>query len=318
MDTTPHVKTSPKDFFLWLGVIIGLYGSVIAFLSLLFEYINRSFPDPLACYADPYASAVHVSMATLVVFVPITTALVYLIRKSIKQEPLKEHVWVRRWAIVLTLFVAGLVVAIDLITLVTTFFGGEITTRFFLKVLVVLLVGIGVFLHFLAERAGYWLAHPKKARMIAIGTVLLNILVVCAGFMIIGTPTDMRMQRFDAQKVSDLQSLQWQIISYYQQKQQLPATLEVFNDPISSYMAPLDPQTGEPYRYEVTGKTSFKLCSTFNRESLDMAGRGEYAVSRDVAYPGMGVDENWKHGVGETCFERTIDPELYPPYAKPL
>ena len=43
---------------------------------------------------------------------------------------------------------------------------------------------------------------------------------------------------------------------------------------------------------------------------------------RDVAtssypYPG-GVNESWDHQAGRTCFERTIDKDIYPPYPKPL
>jgi hypothetical protein len=308
-------KVTPKDFFLWLGIIIGLYGSVIALLALLFEYINRSFPDALAGYADPYATAVHVSMATLIVFVPLTALLVYLVRNTIKADPEKEHIWVRRWAIVLTLFIAGLVVAIDLITLFATFLGGEVTVRFALKVLAVLLVGVGVFLHFLAERWGYWLKNPKKARLVSIAVVLLNVLAVLAGFLIVGTPSDMRAHRFDAQKVSDLQSVQWEIVNHFQQTRELPESLGELNDTISGYRAPLDPQTKEPYMYEVTGENSFALCTTFNRASQDLGGQGEFA-SRDMAYPSTGIDENWEHTAGEVCFDRTINPEKFPPFPR--
>jgi len=308
---------TPKDFFLWLGIIIGLYGSVIALLALLFEYINRTFPDVLAGYADPYATAVHVSMATLIVLVPLTAVLLYLVRSSIEKNPEKENIWVRRWAIVLTLFIAGVVVAIDLITLFTTFLGGEVTVRFALKVLAVLLIGIWVFLHFLAERWGYWLKNAKKAYAVAIAAIILNVLVIVAGFVVVGTPQDMRLQRIDAQRVEDLQSLQWKIVVHYQQHQTLAADLTSFNDPISGFVLPVDPQTREAYNYTVTAPDSFKLCATFSRDSLELAGMGEYGA-RDMSYPSKGSIDNWRHGIGETCFDSTIDPELYPPYPKPL
>ena len=32
-------------------------------------------------------------------------------------------------------------------------------------------------------------------------------------------------------------------------------------------------------------------------------------------YPG-GVNQSWDHGVGRTCFTRTIDTEMYPPISK--
>lgn len=32
--------------------------------------------------------------------------------------------------------------------------------------------------------------------------------------------------------------------------------------------------------------------------------------------PGSEFDANWEHAAGRTCFERTIDPDLYPPREK--
>lgn len=312
-------KVTPKDFFLWLGVIVAVYGGTISLITLLFEYINTLFPDPLAYYGDPYSSAVRFSMASVIVLVPLGIFLAYLIRKSIVAEPGKAQIWVRRWALVLTLFIAAATITIDLITLINTFLGGEITTRFLLKVVVVLLVAGGIFLHFLADLKGYWLSNMKKATLVAVSVLVLALLVVGSGFIIIGSPTDQRLYRFDEEKQSDLQNIQYQILNFYQQKERLPETLEEVQDPLSSYMLPLDPQTNAPYRYERTGALSFTLCATFNKESRDMTGRGGYP-ERDVAYPsmGMGVDETWKHGEGETCFTRTIDPERYPAYPKPL
>jgi len=309
-------KTTPRDFFLWLGAIAAFYGSVISFLTLLFEYINRTHPDPLAYFADPYASTVRLAMATLVVLAPVTVALVYLIRRTIMEDRSREHLWVRRWAIMLTLFIAGATVAVDLITLLTTFLGGEITVRFVLKVAVVLLVAVLVFLHFLAELRGYWFREPRRAHVVAGAALVLALLTVLAGFVIVGTPSEMRMSRFDQQKVQDLQTLQYEIANYYQLKRELPDSLAELADPFTTYGLPADPQGGA-YRYEKTGDLSFRLCATFNRESEDLAGQGGYGHS--MARPMMGgIEETWQHGAGETCFTRTIDPERYPPAPKPL
>lgn len=310
-------KVTPKDFFLWLGVIVAVYGGSISLITLLFEYINHLFPDPLAYYGDPYSGVVRFSMASVIVLIPLGLGLAYLIRKSIIEEPGKAQIWVRRWALVLTLFIAAATVAVDLITLINTFLGGEITTRFLLKVLVVFFVAGGIFLHFFADLKGYWFKYPKRAHLVSGSILTMTIAVVAAGFVIIGSPTDQRLYRFDEQKVSDLQSIQYQVVNYYQQKEEVPESLGELADPISSYMVPTDPQTKAPYRYEKNGTLSFTLCATFNKESRDLSGKGSYP-ERDVAYPSMGggIDENWKHGVGETCFARTIDPERYPLFEK--
>ena len=222
-----------------------------------------------------------------------------------------------RWALVLTIFIAVAVILIDLITLITTFLGGELSTRFALKVAVVLLVALGVFMHFLADLRGYWVAERAKANLVGIAVGLLALIAVGAGVFIIGTPGEIRMLRYDEQKVSDLQSIQYQVVNYYQQKQEIPASLEDLNDPLSGFRTPKDPQTGASYGYTVTGPLAFELCASFNEPTPDTEGQGGYP-SRDMAYPSMGADENWQHGEGDACFTRTIDPERYPAFEKPL
>ncbi|RTL02403.1 MAG: hypothetical protein EKK59_01735, partial [Neisseriaceae bacterium] len=141
-----------------------------------------------------------------------------LIRGTIERDPGKAHIWVRRWAIVLTLFIAAVTIIIDLITLINTFLGGEITMRFGIKVAIVLLIALGVFLHFLADQKGFWMLHPKKANMVGIAVAVLSLVTVISGFFIVGSPSHVRMLRYDDQKVSDLQVIQSQVVSYWQMK----------------------------------------------------------------------------------------------------
>lgn len=315
---TTSSKTTARDFFLWAGAVIALYGSVTSLITLLFEYVNHAFPDMLAGYSDPYSGAVRFAMAALIVLVPTTLILFRIIRKTIEKDSAKANIWVRRWALGLTLFIATVTVLIDLITLINTFLGGEISVRFALKVAIVLLIAVGVFLHFLADLKGYWFLSGKKANMVAAGVLLLTIVAIGSGFFIIGTPGTVRLLRYDEQKVQDLQNIQYQLTNYYQQKEELPASLDLLNDSLTGYTVPVDSETGAAYRYEVTEPLSFSLCADFNKETPDTKGRGSYP-ERDMAYPsmGMGIDENWNHGEGETCFDRTIDPDKFPSYDSP-
>lgn len=322
METTPvkapgASKTTPRDFFLWAGLVISLYGSIISLIALLFSYIDFAFPDPLAYWGDPYGGAARVAMACVIVFIPTVLVLAHIIRKSIINEPGKASIWVRRWALGLTIFIAVATVLIDLATLITTFLGGEITTRFVLKVAVVLLVSLFVFMHFLADLKGYWIANVKKAGLVSSAVLAMALVSVAMGFFIIGTPGDIRMLRYDEQKVSDLQGIQYQVLNYYQTKEELPESLDLLNDPLSGYTTPVDQQTGAAYAYHVVAPLSFELCASFNAPTPDTRGQGAYP-RHDMAYPSMGMDENWQHGSGETCFTRTVDPERFPPFGKPV
>lgn len=306
-----NTKVTPKDFFLWAGAMVALYGSIISFITLIFSYINYAFPDELSYYSDPFSGAMRFQMASLIVLVPVALFLMRLIRKDIAAERAKSELWIRRWALFLTIFIAGAAVVVDLITLINYFLGGELTNRFILKVFVLLLVAGGVFLHFLADLRGYWIKQPERARLVGWAAFALVVVSIVAGFFIMGTPGQVRLYRYDEQKVSSLQNIQWELVNFWQQKQVLPASLMELEDPISGWTLPMDPQTGEPYKYERTSNTSFTLCATFNAES-----RNQYEEMPVRAYGS--IEGSWKHGEGEVCFDRTIDPERYPPFTKPI
>lgn len=307
-------KITAKDFFLWAGAIVAFYWSIIAFIFLIFDYIDYVFPNVLGYYpADPYQSGISTEMASVIVMFPLYLFLARLIRRDAARDPSRREIWIRRWALILTLFVAGAAIAGDLIALLTTFLNGEaLTAAFLLKALVILFVAAGVFLHFIADLNGYWDAFPLRRRYVGIGTGVLAIIAIVSGFFVVGTPAQARLARFDAEKVSDLQIIQSNVITYYQAKQALPATLDDINTSLSYGPLPTDPQTGEPYGYEKVGALSFKLCATFNAESR--ATQNIYSEPRAVPVGGkVGVPDNWQHGSGLVCFERTIDPSFYPP-----
>lgn len=304
-------KTTPKDFFLWAGAMIALYSGVVAFITLLFQYINYTFPDPLRYYGDPYSSPIPYAMASLIVLTPVFLILMRVIRRNIERDSSRADIWVRRWALFLTVFAAGATIVVDLIVLLTSFLSGEeLSLAFLLKVLVVLLVAGAGFMHFLADLWGYWGKNPSKARMVNYATAVAVLLAIVAGFFIVGTPQQARLMRLDQQKVYDLQNIQSQIVTYWQQKQTLPSQLSEVNDPLYGMTVPVDPQTGAEYTYTRTSNSSFKLCASFNAAS-----RGE--TSYAYPYDRYGGDQNWEHGMGNVCFDRTIDPERYPPFTKP-
>jgi hypothetical protein len=315
-------KTTAKDFFLWAGAMVAFYWSVIAYTFLVFDYINFAFPNPLNYYPiDPYQSGISFEMASIIVLLPIYLLLMWFIHKAVTADSSRNEIWVRKWALILTLFVAGIAMAADLITLLTTFLNGEaLTIAFFLKVAVVFLVAAGVFMHFIADLRGYWDSFPGKRRLVRIGVATLAAVTILSGFFVVGTPGQARLARFDAEKVSGLQDLQSRVTSYWQAKQKLPSSLANLSDALTYGPLPVDPQSGESYVYQTSGALSFKLCATFNTESR--RNQNVYSETRAVTPTLVGVkgeavtQDNWQHGVGEVCFDRTIDPSFYPPIGK--
>lgn len=317
----PHgkAKLTPKDFVLWVGAMAALYTGVFAFISLIFDYINHAFPNPISnayYYYDPYQTGgISYEMAALIVLTPVFLILMRAIRRDMMADSSRRDIWIRRWALFLTLALAASTMVIDLIVLINTFLQGEdLTAGFLLKVLVVLLVAGGGFLHFLADLRGYWDREPAKAKMVNWGVGVLVLATIIAGFFIIGTPQQIRAQKQDALRLNDLQNIQWQIVSYWQQKESLPENLEQLRDTLSDNMIPLDPN-GQPYEYQRTSPLDFQLCATFNKEGSNRSD-GRVAMQPTSVAPGKVLDDNWSHPAGRHCFDRSIDPQRYPPFTK--
>jgi hypothetical protein len=307
-------KTTAKDFFLWAGVVVSFYWTVIAYALLVFDYINYTFPNPLAYYpANPYQSGISYEMASIIVLFPIYLLLMWIIRKDYALDPSRKEIWVRRWALILTLFVAGIAMAADLITLLTTFLNGEeLTTAFLLKALVIFLIAAGVFMHFISDLRGYWDMFPKRKDAVRIGVGILVLVTIISGFFIVGTPAQARLARFDAQRVTDLQDLQYRVTNYWQAKQALPETLAELSNSLNYGPIPTDPQTKAPYVYKTMGALSFQLCANFNAVSRGTQNRNVYSEPTTLS-GSKGAQDTWQHESGTVCFDRTIDPSFYPP-----
>ena len=339
METQANI-TRPKFnagfFFVSLGVLITLITSVVSLLHLVFETLNKRFPDVLnSSYAYGYSTyeyeGIRTALSVLIIFFPIYLLLSYFWNKLYMKHAAVWDELFRKWVMYIVLFLSSIVVAVDLVTLVRYFISGEITIRFVLKVVSTLIIAGLVGLYYVSVLK----EKDNSAKKFSSGVILsiLGALIVmfsiAYSFAILGSPMKQRQLRLDERRLGDLQNLQYQVINYWQQKEKLPATLQEMADPISSYNLPVDPEfeKGKQYEYALKGPLSFELCATFSQPMPK--GWREYGsgpvmpyYGRDVAvsmpYPaGGGINESWDHGAGRTCFERKIDKDLYPPYPKP-
>lgn len=327
-------------FFLSLGVLISLITSVISFLNLVFETLNKRFPDVLnANYQYGYSTweyeSLRMAFATLIIFFPVYVVVSRFWRKMGEGTDIGR--WndiIKKWLMYIVLFLSSLLVIIDLVTLVNYFVSGEITTRFVLKVVAVLVTAGLVGVYYISILRNRDVLPAKFGWLWSSVALLLVAGAVVWSFMVMGSPMEQRQLRLDERRVQDLQSIQGQVIQYWQQKEVLPDTLDKLKDPTSYYSLPVPPEfeKGEKYEYNVVAEKplTFELCATFAAPMPK--GWQEYGNARpypmfeggyggDMAmsypYPGGGMNESWDHEAGRTCFERTIDPDIYSPFPKP-
>jgi len=304
-----NLKMTPRDFFMHLLGFVALYASIISFLTLMYQYVNVLFPDPLNFYYTRILNIIRVASSTLIVVFLVFILINWLLERDFAKAPKKRDLKFRKWLIYFTLFVSAITIIIDLIRLVYIFYSGELTTRFLLKILAVLIVAAGVLAYYFWDLKRDTEKKYKLPRIALWVSVIVVLAGIVSGFFIVGTPAEQRLRRFDDQRVSDLQEIQNQIIYYWQQKDVLPSKLTDLNDSISGFVVPTDPATGADYIYNIQGELDFELCANFDKVSL-AEGRNTYPRQPGIYYPGA-YQENWSHEAGEKCFSRIIDPELY-------
>ena len=298
-----HTKTSAKDFFLHLGSMVALYVVASNFINLLFKIIDQAFPDMITNgYYWSQGSEISLPVATLIIVFPIFVILSRIVHKIYEQTPEKKSLGIRKWLTYITLFFAGTFLAGDLVMVLYKFLDGQdLTVAFLLKALVVFLVSGAVFGFYLQDIRDRVSASQRKIWSIVVGIVILVSIIL--GFSVLGSPKTQRLLRYDNQKITDLQNIQWEIINYWQINGSIPAAKPYVID---------DSQTGLPYEYAKTGELSFVVCADFNLAN-EMKNPSNRMISEGPYWKG-GLIENddWSHPVGRYCFPRTIDPIMYP------
>ncbi len=297
-----QTKTRAKDFFINLGAIVALYILVVSLLNLLFTIINTIYPQITNGYNYFGSTSESISwpVATLVIFFPIFILLMYLMEREYRVEPERQNAGIHRWLTYITLFISGLVMAGDLITVLYYFLDGqELTTGFILKVLVLLIVAGSVFAYYISDILGKLTSKNRIFWRIFAGVIMLSSIVW--GFAVLGSPATQRLYKYDEQKVNELISINSEIANYYNTKGVLPRTLADITA-VSYYLTVTDSQTKKPYEYQKINDTTYNLCAEFNKTSKEKDKLNSIALPYGVS---------WTHPSGRYCFSQTVNPNAY-------
>ena len=148
----PKPYLSAREVFVYLILFAALYGTAANIGTLIFELINRSFPDPLSQTSVQLSNGnIRWNMSWIIVAFPLFIFTFRSVTKAITGDPTKRASRPRKWLTYLTLFVAGAFLIGDAGTLVYNVLGGELTIRFLLKVATIVVIAGGIFTFFLSE-----------------------------------------------------------------------------------------------------------------------------------------------------------------------
>lgn len=304
--------------FILLGIVTTALG------TLYFAVINDFFPDALnAGYSSYYYSrisdTIHYAIAALIIGYPMYFLAVRLWFKKFRLDETKVESKLTKWLTYLVLLASSVTIVGDLIYTLYTFLQGEISVRFFLKALTVIVIAGMIFGFYYLERKKVQYKNDiprsvfKRFGYVLTGIVVLGIIL---GFVVAGSPTTERNRTFDTRRANDLASLADCLNNYAQEYNRLPSTLDEFTETRMSRCAGYsDPETKQAYEYQVISPLSkngsslqgeFELCAVFS-----LAQDGSQNTDQTYYY---GSDRlKWEtHTTGRNCDREKVTIKIPP------
>jgi hypothetical protein len=293
--------TSAKDAFFYLLIFSTLGTWTVGFGFLASALIDRWFVDLLfSGYGQGYDSYMMTSsLAALIVAFPLFLLVSRAVAADTAARGDKLESPIRKWLTYMALVIAASVFMGDLITALSYFLRGELTSRFLLKVLVVLALSGGVFFYYFGglRKTGDATSRGRRDRWMSLVSSLAVVLLAVAGFANLGAPRRQREMRADGQRIMRLYQVSGAVEGFWKaHNSTLPASLDLLP---GSY---LDPVTRRPLTYHPQKGSRYELCADFARNS-------DGSVDKDAA---AGADV-WVHPAGQHCFELDASvPTSYP------
>ncbi len=291
-----------RDAFMHLFAFVAFYTTVVSLVLLLFSLIDFAFPDPARSrYANQWymASLLRWLIAQVFIAFPIFVLLWRKLLGEIRERPEKGSSPIRRWLSYLTLLFAASTLMCTGMTLLYYFLDGELTMRFVVKVAVLALIATLSLVYFLrllrggAVEAGGDGGLAWHRRFASAATAIVAVGLIW-GLSVVGSPLEERARKMDERRIDDLKGIAEELRRIAVRDrlesgpmliQSLPKTLEeVVADARYNRPSIVDPETGEPYEYELLAEGKIRLCATFSRV-------------RDER-----TEVTWNHPAGRSCF----------------
>lgn len=145
-----------------------------------------------------------------------------------------------------------------------------------------------------------------------IGIGILTILIIMAimyGFSSTGSPFQIRAQKFDAQRVTDITNLKYQVDNYYTTNGHLPNSIGDLSKSSYNTGSNKDPETGKGYELKRVADSKYQICATFSTSSKDM----KYSTTTPYSIYG----NLYEHPKGYYCFDFSAPAVYNAPYRAP-
>lgn len=277
-------------------VALGFLASGIG--TAIFSLIDKLLPEVGLGYGFNSSGALKYAISSVLVSSPLYFWLVYLLRKGLLNKDYLTDSGPRRWLTYLLLLVSSVTIVGSLVRILYSFLDGDLTARFGLKALTVLVIAGLVFGYYF-----YDLKNDIKEKDLVVRSLLIVALLLTVGSLVVAvvfgeSPKVSRAKRIDQQTINMLDRVENAVNNFYITNKRTPVDIdELINSSdsglIMSDLENKDNQAKIEYKSEQTDK--YQLCVDFELAS------DEKQLEQDY------VGRRWQHKQGNNCFDKTID-----------
>jgi len=295
-------NNSAKFAFFYILSLVALVFMTVGAGMIIFQIINKGIIDIISDYSVQYSDEqMKFAMAAIIISTPIYYFTTRQIHKNLFSGELDKESGVRKWLTYLILLVAFIVMISWLITTISKFLGGELTTKVILKAITVLVISGAVFAFYFYDikREEILGKKDKIVKIYFLASLALILAIFVAAWFFVESPTVTRNKKIDQVTINNFYQIDSSLNTYYYDNKKLPTDLDTLRQsfPYLTDNFVSNAVNKEKYSYRVIGEKEYELCTIFQTSN-----KNELANGVSYPYP----DKSWVHDAGYQCLTQKI------------
>lgn len=285
-------NNNAKYAFLYMFSLVALLFVALGTGQVIFQAINKFIVDTALPYAFN-SDLLKMAISALVISIPVYYLVMRYLEKSLAKGELDKDSAIRRWLIYFILFVSSVVMIIWLITVISSFLNGELTTKSILKAVTAMVISGIIFAYYFYDvKRDEIKAKDWVVRTFLIVTLVLTIGSLIGSFFFVETPTQARARKHDEQVLNQFSELDSAFNTYFAKYNKLPDTLVsgLTETPYLTADKYVDPISKKAYVYKKTANDAYQLCADFQTDNRNVNDQATYIYS-----------DRWPHASGYQC-----------------
>jgi uncharacterized protein YacL len=298
-------NNSAKFAFFYMLSLVTLGFTATNVGIIIFQIINKSIInldlDLVEDFNSSYSAyALKFAISAIIVSAPIFFISTWQINKNLFLGLLDKNSGIRKWLTYLILFASSVTIIGYLISLIFNFLNGELTIKFILKTVVVIIISGIVFSYYFYDikRKIIEKTKSKITQIYFYSSIIIIIATLIAGYFFVESPQETRNKKQDYMVIEKFSDLEKAINSYYSSKKKLPENFEklLSNGFIQSANKTENSKTKEKFEYKIISEDIYELCANFKTSNKNNYQTDNYRY----------LDDQWPHNKGYQCIKKPI------------